>query len=195
MPEYGRNIQKMVDHMAALKDRDERNRAAKTLIDIMGNLQPHLRDVADFKHKLWDHLAIMADFKLDIDYPYNPPSPSMLHERPNRVPYNQHQMKYRHYGYNVGEMITEATKFEEGPDKEYLIEMLANHMKKSYLTWNKDSVSDDKIMKDLYELSYGKINKQEMQLADTKNFLNRSGKPKKTPSSFKHKKGESKPNQ
>src|SRR6056297_2499340 len=89
MPEYGRNIQRMVDHLATIEDREQRNRSAQKVIDVMGNLYPYLRDVAEYKHKLWDHLAIMSDFKLDIDYPYDPPSPDILLEKPHKVPYNQ----------------------------------------------------------------------------------------------------------
>lgn len=178
LPEYGRNIQKMVDHLLTIEDREERNRAARTIIDVMGNLYPYLRDISDFKHKLWDHIAIMADFKLDIDYPYEPPSPAMLHERPRSVPYDQHNVKARHYGYVLEMMINEASEFEEGDEKEVLIELLANHMKKSYLAWNKDSVDDEKIIQDLKFLSKGKIHRDDLQLAETKNILNRS-KPKK----------------
>ncbi len=173
-PEYGRNIQKMVDHLSTIEDRDERNRAAKTIIDVMGNLYPFLRDIADFKHKLWDHIAIMGDFKLDIDYPYEPPSPDMLHEKPTPIPYSQNKIKRRHYGYTLQQMIAEAAKFEEGEEKEILIGLLANHMKKSFLTWNKDSVADDKIIEDLKYLSEGKINKKELLLTETKNILNRN---------------------
>ena len=170
LPEYGRNIQQMVDHLLTIEDRVERNRAAQTIIDVMGNLYPYLRDIADFKHKLWDHIAIMADFKLDIDYPYDPPSPDMLHEKPNIVSYNTHRIKIRHYGYNIEEMIEAAVKFEEGPEKELLIELLANHMKKSYLTWNKDAVADEKIMEDLRIISKGKIDRPGMQLAEVKSM-------------------------
>jgi len=188
LPEYGRNIQNMVDYLLTLEDKDERNRAAQTVIDVMGNLNPHLRDIADFKHKLWDHIAIMADFKLDIDYPYNPPSPALLTEKPKRVPYTQHNIKYKHYGFSMEEMIREASKFEDGEQKEVLIGLLANHMKKSYLTWNKDAVADDKIMLDLNELSRGQLYREGLELAESKNIVI---KPKiKKPSNNKnYKKG------
>jgi hypothetical protein len=184
LPEYGRNIQNMVDYLLTIEDKDERNRAAQTVIDVMGNLNPHLRDIADFKHKLWDHIAIMADFKLDIDYPYNPPSPSLLNEKPKNVPYSQHTIKYKHYGFSMEEMIREASELEDGEQKEVLIGLLANHMKKSYLTWNKDAVADDKIMKDLNELSRGQLYREGLELAESKSIM---GKPKnKKPSNNKN---------
>ncbi|MFV0590401.1 MAG: DUF4290 domain-containing protein [Draconibacterium sp.] len=177
LPEYGRNIQNMVDYLLTIEDREKRNKSAQTVIDVMGNLYPFLRDVPEFNHKLWDHLAIMADFKLDIDYPYDPPSPDILLEKPNRVPYNQHYIKYKHYGRTMELLIKEAEQFE-GEEREIIIEQIANHMKKSYLAWNKDAVEDEKIFGDLEELSDGKLEiKEGMQLADTRTLL--VGKKKK----------------
>ena len=176
LPEYGRNIQNMVDHVMTIEDRTERNRAAQTVIDVMGNLYPYLRDVAEFNHKLWDHLAIMTDFKLDIDYPYEPPSPDILTEKPNTVPYNQHDIKYKHYGLIMEKMIKKIADYE-GEEKEVLTKQLANHMKKSFLVWNKDAVEDDKIFMDMEELSNGKLKLEpEMQLSEIKTLI---GKPKK----------------
>ncbi|MFW5831990.1 MAG: DUF4290 domain-containing protein, partial [Prolixibacteraceae bacterium] len=126
LPEYGRNIQNMVDHLKTIEDREERNRAAQTVIDVMGNLYTYLRDVAEFKHKLWDHLAIMSNFDLDIDYPYEPPSPEILKEKPNRVPYNQQDLKYRHYGLVTKKMIEAAVDLEEN-EQQIMVEQLANH--------------------------------------------------------------------
>lgn len=177
LPEYGRNIQNMVDYLLTIEDREKRNKSAQTVIDVMGNLFPHLRDIQEFRHKLWDHLAIMADFKLDIDYPYDPPSPEILQEKPARVPYNQHFIKYKHYGRTMELLIEEADKFE-GEEREIIIEQIANHMKKSYLSWNKDAVEDNKILLDLDELSRGKLQpKQELQLADAKNLIGKKKKP------------------
>jgi hypothetical protein len=157
LPEYGRNVQKMVDHIISIKDRDERNRAAKTIISIMGNLNPHLRDIGDFRHKLWDHLALIANFELDIDSPYPVPEPSKFVEKPNQVPYKQGEIKYLHYG-RITEMIIEAAiKIEEGEEKEYLTSLIVNQMKKSYITWNKGQVSDELIIHDLEQLSKGRL--------------------------------------
>lgn len=178
LPEYGRNIQNMVDYLLTIEDREKRNKSAQTVIDVMGNLFPHLRDVQDFRHKLWDHLAIMSDFKLDIDSPYDPPSPESLKERPNTVPYSKHRIKYKHYGRTMELLIQEADKFE-GEEREIIIEQLANHMKKSYLSWNKDGVEDQLIFNDIEEMSHGKIKVPEgVQLADAKTLI--GSKKKKT---------------
>mgnify|MGYP002236862859 FL=1 len=157
LPEYGRNIQNMVDYCVTIQDREERKRCANTIINIMGNMFPHLRDVNDFKHILWDHLAIMADFKLDIDYPYEIIKKENLYSRPPRIPYNNNRIRYRHYGKTLELMIRKATELQPGMEKDQLVRLLANQMKKSFLTWNKESVDDRKIFKDLDELSSGKI--------------------------------------
>ena len=180
LPEYGRNIQNMVDYLFTIEDRDKRNRSAQTVIDVMGNLYPYLRDVAEFKHKLWDHLAIMADFKLDIDYPYNPPTPDILTEKPNIVPYLENRIRYKHYGYIMESLVRKTAELED-EDKEILVELLANHMKKSYVAWNKDGVDDEKIFQDLKELSKGKLNfsKDDFKLADVKVMMPPKQKKKK----------------
>lgn len=157
LPEYGRNVQKMVDHIKTIKDRDERNRAAKTIISIMGNLNPHLRDIGDFKHKLWDHLAIIASFELDIDSPYPVPEELKLIEKPKVVPYMQGEIRFLHYGRIIGMMIEAATEFEEGEEKEYLTTLIVNQMKKSYVTWNRSQVADEVIINDMKVLSKGKL--------------------------------------
>jgi len=157
LPEYGRNIQHMVDHCLTIEDRDERNRCANAIITIMGNLFPHLRDVNDFKHILWDHLAIMADFKLDVDYPFEITKADNLYKHPPRLKYNTSKITYRHYGIIVEQTIQKAIEMEDNPEKDILIKMMANYMKRLYIMWNKDSVDDRKIFKDLEELSGGKI--------------------------------------
>lgn len=168
MPEYGRNIQNMVDHLFTIEDREKRNQSAQAVIDVMGNLYPYLRDVAEYKHKLWDHIAIMSDFKLDIDYPYEPPSPDILTENPHKVPYNQNEIKLKHYGLITQKMIDKAIEME-GNEQRILIEQIANQMKKQYLAWNKDSVEDEKIFIDLEELSGHKLKvPRDIQLADIK---------------------------
>lgn len=181
LPEYGRNIQNMVNHILTLEDRKERTRAAYSLIDIMGNLYPYLRDIQDFKHKLWDHLAIMADFKLDIDYPYDPPSPEVFKARPAKIPYSGTRIKYRHYGKTIEEMIVKATELEEGEERDALVRLIANQMKRSYLSWNKDAVEDEKIFMDLAELSKGKIQLRNYQLAEIKEVVQKPKKKKIKP--------------
>jgi hypothetical protein len=179
LPEYGRNIQKMVNYVKSIEDREERNKAARTVIAVMGNLNPHLRDVNDFKHKLWDHLAIIADFDLDIDSPYNWPEKAELEQRPNTVPYNQHNIRYKHYGRSIVLMIEKAVELEEGEEKEDLVRMIAYHMKKSYLTWNREAVSDEEILTDLKTLSAGKLEvSKDLKLPETKEILAKGRKKK-----------------
>ena len=179
LPEYGRNVQKMVDHIITIKDRDERNRAAKTIISIMGNLNPHLRDIGDFRHKLWDHLALIANFELDIDSPYPVPEPAKFVERPNHVPYKQGEIRYLHYG-RITEMIIEAAiKMEDGEEKEYLTSLIVNQMKKSYITWNKGQVSDELIIHDLEQLSKGRLKMTPgVKILEVKDLMNSPKKKK-----------------
>jgi hypothetical protein len=157
LPEYGRNVQKMVDHIKTIEDRKERNRAARTIISIMGNLNPHLRDEGDFRHKLWDHLALIAAFELDIDSPYPIPEPSKFMEKPKQVPYKQGEVRFLHYGRVTELMIEAAVEKPEGPEREYLTILILNQMKKSYVTWNRSQVADEVIINDMKLLSKGKL--------------------------------------
>lgn len=158
IPEYGRHLQKMINHAKALPTKEERNKVAKAIINVMGNLQPHLRDVPDFQHKLWDQLFIMSNFELDADSPYEKPSKELLEQRPEPLAYPQNHPKYRFYGNNIKTMIDVANTWEPGELKEALVYTIANHMKKCFLNWNKDTVEDGVIFDHLYELSGGKIN-------------------------------------
>lgn len=168
IPEYGRHLQKLIDQATVIEDREQRNKAAKYIIQVMGSLNPHLRDVPDFQHKLWDQIFIMSDFKLDVDSPYPIPSREVLQLKPEVLNYPQNFPKYRFYGNNIKYMIDVANKWEESELKSALIKVIANHMKKSYLSWNKDTVKDDVIFEHLYELSSGKIN----MLGSTEELLN-----------------------
>ena len=181
LPEYGRHIHKMVDHILANEDRDERNRLARAVIEIMGSMNPHLRDVPDFKHKLWDHLYIMADFDIDIDSPYPKPEREKIFEKPQILPYPNKNIRFKHYGKILENMVIAATSFEEGQEKNLLYEILANHMKKTYLTWNRDSVTDDVIFDDIRNLSNGRLTPPAgLELTETKDIV--VSKPrKKTP--------------
>ena len=163
LPEYGRNIQNMVDYCLTIEDRGDRKCCANTIINIMGNMFPHLRDVNDFKHILWDHLAIMADFQLDIDYPYEIIRKEDLYSKPGKVEYSRPDMRYRHYGKTLERLISLAGNYPEGKEKEQLVWLVVNHMKKSYLQWNKE-VEDQKIFQDLYDLSNRKIDVRESDL-------------------------------
>lgn len=172
LPEYGRNIHKMVDHIRTIEDPEERNKAARTIISIMGNLNPHLRDINDFKHKLWDHLALISEFQLDIEYPYEIPKPSHFFEKPKLVPYNDYPIRYKHYGKIIEMLIKEAVKFEEGEKKNILIEMIANHMKRSYITWNRSLANDETIFNDLKALSGGVLTvPPDLKLAESKEII------------------------
>lgn len=157
MPEYGRAVQKMVDHAVTIEDRNERQRCANTIIAVMGNMFPQLRDMPDFKHKLWDHLAVMADFKLDIDYPYELVKPEALHPTPEKLPYPKGGIRYRHYGRCIEQMIGKANAMQESEERDELLRLIAAQMKKEYVLWNKDSVEDSKIVEDIREYSDGKI--------------------------------------
>lgn len=158
IPEYGRHIQQMVDHCLTIQDEQERNEFAEIIIEVMGELNPHLRDVPDFQHKLWDQLFIMSDFQLDVKSPYPiPTKKDTVDSKPNKVYYPNAIYKYRYYGSNIRKMIDVAITWEEGEKQEGLFFAIANHMKKCYLKWNKDTVEDSVIFNHLYELSDGKI--------------------------------------
>jgi hypothetical protein len=193
IPEYGRHLQKMINYATSRETKEERNKVAKAIISVMGNLQPHLRDVPDFQHKLWDQLFIMSDFKLDADSPYEKPSKEVLQARPEPLKYPQNHPKYRFYGNNIKTMIDVANTWEEGELKEALVYTIANHMKKCFLNWNKDTVEDDVIFNHLYELSNGKINlkNKEEDLTDSSSLM-RSKKRQssnKKPSNKKNNRG------
>ncbi|MDL2283346.1 DUF4290 domain-containing protein [Odoribacter sp. OttesenSCG-928-G04] len=177
LPEYGRNIQKMVDFILTIQNREERNLAAKTVIDVMGNLYPHLRDVPDFRHKLWDHLAIMSDFKLDIDAPYPLPSMEEINEKPEKLTYGTNRIRFRHYGKAVEKLIEKIRETEDPEQKRALIVLTANHMKKSFLTWNKDSVEDEQIYNDI-NTYYGStlILPEGITLSTSKDLLQKKNK-------------------
>ncbi len=157
LPEYGRHIQKMVDYCVTIEDKEERTRCAHSIIGNMGNMFPHLRDVNDFKHKLWDHLAIMSDFKLDIETPFELPERETLYQRPKKLAYNNEKIKYRHYGRTIEKMIDKAVEMEEGELKRHLILLIANNMKKSLLQWNKDFPGDERVFSDMVGLSGNKL--------------------------------------
>lgn len=197
LPEYGRNLQKMVDHLLTIQDRAERTRAAKTVIEVMGNFYPHLRDVPDFRHKLWDHLAIMSQFKLDIDTPYPLPSKEKLYEKPAKVPYNTNRIRFRHYGKLVEKLIDKIRETTNPEQKKALIVLTANHMKKSFLTWNKDTVEDDQIYNDINHL-YGSqlILPEGMTLSTPKDLLQKKPKPNYNKQSYNknHQRNNNRPN-
>jgi len=155
--EYGRHIQKLVEHAIEIKDTKDRQRFVEGIINIMGDLNPHLRDVADFKHKLWDHLYVISNFQLNVDSPYEMPTIEKLFEKPEPLNYPNGKIKYNHYGKVIELMIVEATKMEDNELKKKLVIAIANQMKKSYVNWNLDSVEDDVIFNQLKKLSQNKL--------------------------------------
>jgi len=193
IPEYGRHIQKMVDQAIAKETKEERNKVASSIISVMGNLNPHLRDVTDFQHKLWDQLFIISDFKLDVDSPYPIPKREELQEYPQNLEYPQNFPKYRFYGNNIKRMIDVAIGWDDGEKKDALLITIANHMKKCFLNWNKDTVENDVIFNHLFELSEGKLNLKGSDeiLLDTMTILknNKSYGAKKTLKTNKNTKG------
>lgn len=173
IPENGRHFQIMIDSALDVSDRDERNKIANAIVSVMGNMHPHLRDVPDFQHKLWDQLFIMSDFKLDVDAPFPKPSKEVLSQKPEVLPYPQNFPKYRFYGNNIKRMIDIAVDWEDADKQEALALAIANHMKKCYLNWNKDTVEDTVIFGHLCELSEGKLdlNLQTDKLTDSESIL------------------------
>lgn len=159
IPEYGRNIQNMVSHAVNTEDREERNKIAQAIIKVMGALFPYLRDVEDYNHKLWDHLFIMSDFKLDVDSPYPKPTPEDFAGRPDIIEYPKNDFKYGHYGKSIEQFIKVVSGIsdEDEVEKNKAIVQIANLMKRMYLTYNRDSVTDEVIFKQITELSEGKL--------------------------------------
>ena len=155
--EYGRHIQKLVEHAMTLKDKQERQKMANGIIDIMGELNPQFRDVADFKHKLWDHIFVISNFELDVDSPYEKPIIEKLFEKPEPLAYPNSKIKYNHYGKVIELLIDEAIKMEDQELKSKLVIAIANQMKKSYVNWNLDTVEDEIILNQLTKLSKGKL--------------------------------------
>ena len=173
IPEYGRHVQLMINQIMETQNREERNKMAKAVIGIMGNMNPHLRDVPDFQHKLWDQLFIMSNFELDVDSPYEKPKKEVLAQKPDRLTYPQRNPKYRFYGNNIKSMINVAVNWEDGDLKNALVYNIANHMKKCFLNWNKDTVQDEVILNHLVELSDNKleVKEEDLPLTDASEFL------------------------
>ena len=157
IPEYGRHIHSMANSLLSIKDDKKRNEQAKVLINIMGNLNPHLRDVEEYKHKLWDHLFILCENKLEITAPYPKPALKKDSVIEKRIENTQGSVKYKHYGKLIIELIQEATKMQDGELKTYVLDHIAQQMKRSYLNWNQTNVQDQKIWTDLEEFAGNKI--------------------------------------
>ncbi len=197
IPEYGRHIQKLVDHCVGLETIEERKKMADAIVDVMGNLQPHLRDVPDFKHKLWDQLFIMSEFKLDVEAPYGKPDKGELEAKPEPLAYPKLASRYRFYGHNIQTMIKVALSWEDSELKTALVFNIANHMKKCYLNWNKDTVEDAVIFKHLKDLSNGVFDLTDSgeTLSDSSNLLKKSTNGRNSNNSNKNKKNKNRKHQ
>lgn len=157
LPEYGRNIHQMVDHCLTIEDKAERTRCAHSIVNSMAKLFPKIREEEDYQRKLWDHLAIMSDFKLDIEWPFETLKSDNFNSRPEKIPYTAEHIRYRHYGKDVELLIRKAVSMEEGPERDELVLLISNHMKKLLLNVNPDGIEDAKIFKDLADYSHGAI--------------------------------------
>ncbi|OQY05868.1 MAG: hypothetical protein B6I20_00235 [Bacteroidetes bacterium 4572_117] len=186
LPEYGRNVQMMIEHAIGIEDKAERNRAAQEIINIMGGMNPHLRDINDFKHKLWDQIMLMSDFKIDIDSPYPIPVKETFEEKPKPVPYIGGRFRYRYLGRIMQKLISAAIEIEDEEEKAALVKIITNHMKKSYLLWNKDIVEDKLIFEKLKTLSDGKLEvEKNTRLSASKDLIGRRKKRKKENPKFR----------
>ena len=157
IPEYGRHIHSMANKLLEIADSKKRNQQAKVLINIMGNLNPHLRDVEEYKHKLWDHLFIMCNNKLEIESPH--PKPELQHKKHTveRIDNTQGSVKFKHYGKLIIQLIKEATKIKDVKLQTYILDHIAQQMKRSYLNWNQTNVQDIQIWNDLEEFADKKL--------------------------------------
>jgi len=172
IPEYGRNVQNMIRQLADIEDREQRTNSAKAIINIMAQMQPGVKEAADYKHKLWDHMYIISGFTLDVDSPYPPPPPLTDVAKPEMIAYPDQNFEYRHYGKIIPKLIDKAIGYEDGPEKDAFVTSIANQMKKSYLNWNRESVTDELIEYQLDILSKGRLKlHQDAKLTHTDDIL------------------------
>lgn len=172
IPEYGRNVQKMVDYALTIEDREMRNAYVKLIITAMYNVNPDAKNIVDYKHKLWDHLFIISDFKLDVDSPYPMPTIQESMAPPQPLSYKNSDIKFGPYGKVLENMIEKVIEMEDGDEKKLLIALIAQQLKKSYLQWNRDSVEDELILKHFEELSKGQLKlHDDFKLNTTRNIL------------------------
>ena len=156
MPEYGRHVHNMISHAVSLKDKKTQQKCVESIISFMGQLNPHLRDVKAYTHKLWDHLHIMSNFQLNVESPYPKPEEKKLYEKPSKMNYPSNDIRFSYYGNTITSMIKKAIKMKDD-QKEILTGMIANQMKKSYILFNKSSVDNNVIKQHLHQLSNGEL--------------------------------------
>ncbi|GAB3542622.1 hypothetical protein GCM10027577_10100 [Spirosoma fluminis] len=174
LKEYGSSIQKLVDNMVNIEDREKRTRYAHILVELMRQIHPNMKDGQDYYNKLWDDLYIMSGFTLDVDSPYPPPSEEALGKQPQRVPYNTHHLKFKHFGRNVDLLVAKAVAMEDPDERRAFVSYLTRLMRTFYQAWNKESVEDDTIFQSLLEISNG-------QLADDIQLIREQGLVEATP--------------
>ncbi len=177
LPEYGRNVQNMIGHAMEIEDREERNRAAQAIIEVMGQLNPHLRDVDDYRHKLWAHLFIMSDFTLDVDSPYEIPKRETLASKPDLMEYPKSRIKYGHFGQYTQKILDTAKDIEDQKEIAYMSSAMGNFMKKQFLIHNNSAVDNSVIGEQLAEMSKGalKLENPEEELVSTNQLLKTLG--------------------
>ncbi|MDA9808885.1 DUF4290 domain-containing protein [Flavobacteriales bacterium] len=181
IPEYGRNIQKMVQHAIKIEDTEQRNKSANVIIKVMDLINPNTNNSNSEEHaqKLWAHLHIISNFELEVESPYKKPEKESYQSKPDEVPYPKNDIRFKHYGKIMEDMVKSASELSEGEDKEKLVKHIANLLKTSYLQWNRDSVNDSLIIKQLEELSVGKLTISADKLRDTSDIV-RTFKKKKS---------------
>ena len=155
--EYGRNIQVMIRHLLNIEDRKKRTEAAHFIVSVMAQMNPQVKESNDYLHKLWDHLYIISEYKLDVDGPYDPPTPEMQKQKPDHVGYQKNNIRYGHYGQYLYDIVNEVKMMEDGPNKQSILVNIANQMKRDYLNWNRDTVNDIIILEDLRKISGGTL--------------------------------------
>lgn len=177
LPEYGRNVQNMIKHAMEIENREERNRAAQAIIEVMGQLNPQLRDVDDYRHKLWTHLFVMSEFKLDVDSPYEIPTQESLQEKPQSMAYPKSKIRYGHYGKYTQSILESSKDIANAEEKEYLKNTMSNFMKYQYLAYNNNAVENHVIANQLKELSKGELtlDNPDEELVSTNSLLRQIG--------------------
>lgn len=181
LPEYGRYIQQMVDMAVEVKDDEKRNEMANAIVEIMGRMEPHLKEVDDFQHKLWDHLIVMSDYKLNVKSPYGTPTLEDSRVTPNRIPYKDTDIRYKQFGRILFKMIEEIDKCETEDEKKGLARVVANHIKKSLIIWDKD-ISDEQVVEVMEKISKGRLT-----LSEDAELANYRKKSRRKPVSRKRK--------
>ena len=172
--EYGRNIQMMIRHLLEIEDRKQRTEAAYFIVSVMAQMNPQVKESNDYMHKLWDHLYIISDYQLDVDGPYEKPTPEMQKKKPEHVGYQKNNIRYGHYGQYIYDVVKKVKEMEDGPKKQAILINIANQMKRDYLNWNRDTVNDLLILDDLYKISGEEIVlPMDTKLTPTNEILNK----------------------